>query len=144
MPLTPSPIAPDSTTRQLDYPDERISQARWGTARLGAERKLLLAIEGHATPLVVTLAEHVVLGRTDPDTGAVPEVALDDYNGMELGVSRRHAVIFLDGDSVKIEDLGSYNSSYLNGQKLFVNQPRILRDGDEVHLGRLAMRIHFS
>jgi len=45
------------------------------------------------------------------------------------GVSRRHAVIKWTGDHAVIEDLGSANGTFVNGQKITSRQ---LQDGDEV------------
>jgi ABC-type multidrug transport system ATPase subunit/pSer/pThr/pTyr-binding forkhead associated (FHA) protein len=50
-------------------------------------------------------------------------------------VSRRHARIFQDGDTYYLQDLGSSNGTYLNGQRLDDN-PRSLKTGDRVGLGR--------
>lgn len=57
------------------------------------------------------------------------------------GVSRRHAVIRAEGDRVLIEDLGSANGSFVNGQK--VEAPLELKDGDEIQIvkHRLVYRI---
>lgn len=41
-------------------------------------------------------------------------------------------------------DLGSANATYLNGQKLVANQSRILRDGDELRLAKMIVRINFA
>ena len=39
---------------------------------------------------------------------------------------------------------GSANSTYLNGQRLLPSEPRILRDNDELRLGRLVIRVTFA
>lgn len=48
-------------------------------------------------------------------------------------VSRRHARIFLQGTSYVIEDLGSTNGTYINGQRLM--GPYVLRPGEIITLG---------
>jgi transcriptional regulator with GAF, ATPase, and Fis domain len=48
-------------------------------------------------------------------------------------LSRRHALITLDGDTYRIEDLGSRNGTYLGGGRI-EGQMR-LADGDEVRVG---------
>lgn len=137
-------LAGEGATRKLEGKEDVVAQARWGTARLGDERKLLLHIRGHVKPLVVTLNDEAVVGRTDPDTGETPDIALDAYDAAELGVSRRHVLMFVAEHAVKVEDLNSANSSFINGQKLMPKQPRILRDGDELRLGRMVIRVHFA
>ena len=56
------------------------------------------------------------------------------------GVSRRHAVIRADGDRVVLEDLGSANGSFVNGQKAGTQE---LKDGDEIQIvkHRLIFRV---
>jgi pSer/pThr/pTyr-binding forkhead associated (FHA) protein len=54
-------------------------------------------------------------------------------------VSRRHAAIRLEGDAVTIEDLGSTNGTFVNGER--IGAPRQLRDGDEVQIGVTVLRL---
>ncbi|MFN7974547.1 MAG: FHA domain-containing protein [Acidobacteriota bacterium] len=60
------------------------------------------------------------------------EVVLDDR-----AVSRKHATIGyeLDG-SFRITDLGSENGTYVNGTRI---TSQILREGDEIHLGKTTL-----
>lgn len=48
-------------------------------------------------------------------------------------ISRRHARFMMQGDSILIEDLGSTNGSFLNGQR--ISSPQQLRAGDVITLG---------
>lgn len=74
--------------------------------------------------------EHI-LGR-DP----VAEICLDSST-----VSRRHARIRVAGDQAMLEDLGSKNGTFLDGQP--VRSPLPLRHGSEIRLGavRLTFRV---
>ncbi len=137
-------IAPDGMTRLLDDETAISRFPRWGTASLGMERKLLFHVRGYDKPLVVTLDSQLVLGRYDTDTDETPEVDLEPFDALELGVSRRHAVLLIEDDTLKLMDLGSANFSYINGQKLIAYQARILRDGDELRLGKLVIRVNFA
>ena len=47
-------------------------------------------------------------------------------------VSRKHCRILRDGDSLKLEDLGSSNGTFLNGQRV---QEAILSPGDTIQVG---------
>lgn len=55
------------------------------------------------------------------------------------GVSRRHARVKLDAESgaAIIEDLGSTNGTFVNDTR--AEAPVVLRDGDVVHLGSVAL-----
>jgi hypothetical protein len=134
----------EGETRHLEDMPNVANIPRWGTARLGNERKLLLYVRGYDQPLVVSLADEIVLGRYDASTGETPEVDLNEYGAEEEGVSRRHAAIISEEDALKVIDLGSANSTFINGQKLMAHQARILRDGDELRLGKLVIRVHFA
>jgi pSer/pThr/pTyr-binding forkhead associated (FHA) protein len=47
-------------------------------------------------------------------------------------ISRKHCRLIRDGDSLRLEDLGSSNGTYLNGQRV---QEAILTPGDSVQVG---------
>ena len=47
-------------------------------------------------------------------------------------VSRKHCRIVRDGDSLKLEDLGSSNGTFLNGQRV---QEAVLSPGDTIQVG---------
>lgn len=48
-------------------------------------------------------------------------------------VSRKHCRLVRDGDTLRLEDLGSSNGTYLNGQR--VQQEAMLNPGDSVQIG---------
>jgi predicted component of type VI protein secretion system len=53
-------------------------------------------------------------------------------------ISRRHARLYSQGNSYVLEDLGSTNGSFVNGQRLM--GPNVLRPGDTVTFGeRMSM-----
>ena len=47
-------------------------------------------------------------------------------------ISRKHCRLVRDGDSLRLEDLGSSNGTYLNGQRV---QEAILTAGDSIQVG---------
>jgi DNA-binding winged helix-turn-helix (wHTH) protein len=55
--------------------------------------------------------------------------------------SRCHARIFVAGTTATIEDLGSKNGTYVNGERL--EQPTLLTNGDEIWIGRSVARLRF-
>jgi pSer/pThr/pTyr-binding forkhead associated (FHA) protein len=71
-------------------------------------------------------------------------VNLENFNAVELGVSRRHALLTRRGLQLFLQDLNSTNASYLNGEKITPGHDYALRDGDEISLGRMKMRIFFK
>lgn len=106
---------------------------------------LRIEVEGGSTPIIIKpKAEDMILGRRDPTTGATPEVDLTAYAGYRMGVSRRHASLALENNQISLWDLGSSNGTYLNGNKLTPHQPSPVRDGDEVRLGQMVLRLFFQ
>ena len=67
--------------------------------------------------------QEILLGRD-----LANEIAISDPE-----VSRRHARFLMQEDNVIIEDLGSTNGTFLNGQR--IASPQQLRAGDVVTLG---------
>ena len=57
-------------------------------------------------------------------------------------VSRRHAAINVDGDEAIVQDLGSRNGTWLNGEKLEAARP--LRTGDEIRIANTAIRFQIA
>ena len=115
-------------------------QTRWGTAYLGAASQVLLVARGGAKPIRVELADQdITLGRSSPENPLKPDIDLSSYNAEELGVSRIHASLRRAENTVQITDLSSRNFTYLNGQRVYPRESRVLRHGDEVRLGRLPL-----
>ena len=116
---------------------------RWGTARFDTESVMLLQVKGYdSNPIRVDLDHDKTLGRADQEYA--PDINLDSFDAFERGVSRQHAKLRRQNDTVVIVDMHSANSTYLNGQRLLADQPRILRDGDEIRLGQLVLRVTFE
>ena len=116
---------------------------RWGSVFLGKSAMLALRIKGRPDPIHIEITGQYVIGRVHPRSEERPDLDLNKFGAFFHGVSRKHVAITKDGNLLQIEDLGSTNGTYLNGMKLYPHQPRMLRDGDELCLGHLVMRVHF-
>lgn len=84
------------------------------------------------------------LGRSEPTRPMKPDGDFADLQGIELGVSRRHGLITFQDGRLYYTDMKSSNGSRVNGAKLRPEIPMLLKDGDEIILGRLACRIYFA
>ena len=51
----------------------------------------------------------------------------------DVTVSRRHAVIDCDDGRCVLTDVGSFNGTYVNADR--IEGPRVLRHGDQVQVG---------
>lgn len=103
-----------------------------------APAQLIVAASGAALPL--PNAAQAIIGRGDPVSNFFPEIDLNPYGAIENGVGRRHIRLFVQAGQVLIEDMDSTNGTLLNSQKLAARQPQLLRDGDQISVGKLLLR----
>ena len=133
------------STRSLGDTDFEEGVPKWGSARFNGTMHLILDVldSGETYRFDANQVTEVALGRSSPDSSEVPGVDLTASDGINKGVSRRHATIVRRDGALHIVDNNSANGTYLNGQRLVAGQPRILRDGDDVRLGYLVVRVTF-
>jgi pSer/pThr/pTyr-binding forkhead associated (FHA) protein len=81
------------------------------------------------------------LGRTSDGQPILPDVDLTSYEAYSQGVSRLHASLKLENESVIITDLGSANGTRINGQKIMPHIDYPLKHGDLVALGKFQIQI---
>src|SRR5262245_35931467 len=91
--------------------------------------------------MIFDLESTMVLGRAHPDSSFFPDIDLGAFGGGDLGVSREHLHIKLDGDLVVIVDNNSANGTRLNGQVLKPGDPYPVRNGDELTLGLMQLQV---
>ncbi len=109
-----------------------------------ADKTIRLHVKGSKEPIVVNPDDKpVVLGRQGGADSASTFVDLERFGALDLGVSRRHAVLQWTDDQLVLTDLGSVNYTYLNGRRLRANRNYEVRDGDHISLGKLSMNIFF-
>jgi hypothetical protein len=138
-----------TATKSLGDTDFEEGVPKWGTANFHARMNLVLMVKGAQQSFVfdaneINEGDELVIGRFDPDTTTAPPVDLQEAGAVEKGVSRRHAAILRRDGALNVVDKGSPNGTYLNGQRLVPNQPRILRNGDDIRLGHLVLHVRFE
>ncbi|MDP9293126.1 MAG: FHA domain-containing protein, partial [Actinomycetota bacterium] len=94
-----------------------------GDGALGAPRLRVETAAGLRDGAAYDLSEGAVLGRSDE-----ADIRLEDSFA-----SSSHARLAPHGDVVVLEDLGSTNGTYLNGEPLRGPQP--LHAGDKIRIG---------
>ena len=77
------------------------------------------------------LTGELILGREPGSAGLV----LDDP-----GISRRHAAVRETASAITVEDLGSSNGTFVNGER--ISSEAELADGDEIQLGATVISVH--
>jgi serine/threonine-protein kinase len=97
-----------------------------------------------SVPVYMLEKEEMLVGRRDPTANIFPEVDLSRFDP-QTKISRRHARILRDGDSYKLEDLGSSNGTLIfgvtgDGLKLPPHSPYPLSSGDRIRLGDTTLQ----
>ncbi len=125
--------------------DDLAAAVRSAGSGIFEEHMLLrMEVEGSSQPIVFYPKTQTSIGRRDPVTGTIPDIDLTMYAGYRMGVSRSHCILRLKDAHIEVLDGGSSNGTSLNGTRLPAHTPYILRDGDELMLGKMAMRLIFQ
>lgn len=134
---------PGMETRALEPADTDLYQT--GQTYYGKSSVLLLSVSGAKSPIPLRMQDILegTVGRSSTKSSYIPDIDLAEFRAAELGVSREHAKLRYQNNTITLTDLGSVNHSYVNGQRLHAHEVRVLRDGDEVRLGRLTIRVSF-
>ncbi len=118
------------TSRELPRPDVHVPAE-------GPER-LVHAPSGMEFPL--SNGSETTIGRKDPVTGIYPDIDLTPVDN-QRSVSRRHAKVYRRGSKYFFgEEIGTMNSTFLNGKRLETGIPSEIRQGDELRCGVVVLR----
>lgn len=130
-------------TVNLDAPDDVKPLIRYGDVLLSDVTRLRLRLgkEGELGTIESDIQHELIAGRAIEGQPYKPDIDLTPYNAYQYGVSRYHLKIERRGDTLYVTDLGSQNGTYLNGVRMYPNQARVLRDTDELLLGRLPVTV---
>ncbi|WP_324105417.1 HD domain-containing phosphohydrolase [Noviherbaspirillum sp.] len=94
--------------------------------------------EGAGIPTVFPIHDEVVIGREPQDS-----LAADKFMCIpEHTVSRRHARIRRRGDTYFVEDLHSFNGTFVNEERLRPGAWHPLNDGDEISISSALIVFH--
>jgi len=91
-------------------------------------KRRMASLTGDNGDVHVLMEELYTIGR-DPATNTIP---LTDSS-----ISTHHARITRSGDSFVVEDLGSRNGTFVNGEK--IGAPSALNDNDVIRFGRVIL-----
>jgi pSer/pThr/pTyr-binding forkhead associated (FHA) protein len=124
-------IPPGSIRELLSLPaSEKPAETAKPLLAIGGSVSVAKLVRSNGREYVLASAR-TTFGRKSGNT-----VAIDD----DATVSGAHAEIAYEDGRFYIEDLGSTNGTKVNGRALSPKVPMALSDGDEVTLGRTALR----
>jgi hypothetical protein len=102
--------------------------------------RVLLELTGEVHGMLpFEIASDVVLGRGCDESDA-PDLDLTVLDALDLGVSRRHAMLRPTAQHLFLIDLGSTNGTFVNGLHI-LGKAHPLAKGDHLSLGKLNMSI---
>ena len=134
--------------RTEPLPDEELPVSRtnpWVSEQVDEERAtpapLHLKVIASERQIRLPSAAEVHVGRLDAAHGIFPDLDLTTDGGLEGGVSRRHCKIHQRGSTYLVEDVGSANGTFLNGQRLTPYLPHVLKDQDDLQLGTIKLQV---
>ena len=81
------------------------------------------------------------IGRADPDEQYWPQLDLTDDKGIEMGVSRRHALIRKEEQGLVLIDQFSVNGTWIDQEQLVPDQAYLLLHATRVRFGRLPVQL---
>jgi CRP-like cAMP-binding protein len=91
------------------------------------------------TRLEVEGGDTITIGRRDPVTGIRPSVDLTELD-QERSVSRRHAKLERRGRRLYlVEDLGTTNGTFVNGERIAPGEPVEVGTGDLLRFGLVEL-----
>ncbi|MBZ0302813.1 MAG: TIR domain-containing protein [Anaerolineae bacterium] len=82
-----------------------------------------------------------IVGRAGK--GTTPDVDLTPLGAANLGISRKHVALKLEGDTLFIKDLHSTNNTYVEGKRLRGDEQLALKSGDRIQMGNLLLTVQF-
>jgi len=110
---------------------EPVAVAPAGAPVSGGSRAVLVVSAGAALGRQLRLGEELVIGRAVDGEGRLSE---------DLELSRRHARIARDDTGrLRIEDLGSANGTFVNGER--IRESKVLSVGDSVRIGSTTLEL---
>ena len=103
--------------------------------------RIALRILQKENRLIFDMSGPMVIGRRVPEGNVFPDIDLGPYNAEELGVSRQHLTLMLDGNRIVAVDNGSANGTLLNQDRMVPHESYPIRDGDEITLGLMTVKV---
>jgi ribosomal protein L40E len=132
----PLPVTPEQPSLQESAPAAPAAVAtttpQISSTQLQVQRYQLNHIQS-GTVIDIPGLDVVHIGK--PNEQVPPDIDVSGFPCSEV-VSRVHADIRADGDSLYLEDIGSANGTYINHNLLPKGNRHLLRPGDRISLGK--------
>jgi len=104
------------------------------------ESKVRLTVNPGGQEILVACQPELIIGRASKKT--VPDIDLSPFGGSTAGVSRKHSRLLCQHGEWFVEDLGSTNGTFVNGEKIAPNQKVSVKHNDTIRCGQIEL--HFT
>jgi DNA-binding response OmpR family regulator len=108
-------------------------------------RGVVMFVQNHENdPITLTGQQAVSFGRQEgtDSLGSKTHIDLSRYGAATYGVSRVHMFLHCEDGQFYIEDVGSRNHTYINGEMIPAYEYTSVHNGDEIRLGNLRMYLY--
>jgi len=103
--------------------------------------RIEVTVQQTGRTMMLSADREILVGRLDAAHGIFPEMDMTTDDGLEQGVSRRHARIYTREGTCFVEDLDSTNGTFLNGERITPYLPYAFHDGDALTFGTLKLDV---
>jgi len=103
--------------------------------------RIEVTVQQTGRKMMLSADRELLVGRLDAAHGIFPEMDMTTDDGLEQGVSRRHARIYTRDGTCFVEDLDSTNGTFLNGERITPYLPYAFHDGDSLTFGTLKLDV---
>ena len=137
LPDIPITFAVPSTSKFIRLPPAPTAEGSAGGANVW--RIVLLSSAAPDKPIGIEIGRDAVIGRERDDFK--PDIDLTPYGALELGISRRHAMLRPTKSALLLADVGSSNGTFHNRERIRLGEPKALEDGDIISFGAMHLRV---
>jgi hypothetical protein len=137
LPDIPVSFAVPSTSKFVRLPPTPAAEEAIGEGNVW--RIVLLSSNAPDKPLGIEIGRDAIVGRERGDFK--PDIDLTPYGALELGMSRRHAMLRPTKGRLLLADVGSSNGTFLNRERIRLGEPKALENGDIISFGALHLRV---
>ncbi len=138
-------LADEETTASLGQVENDPGPAVWPDGDVIVTDKEPVIFEVEGVQFALPEGQEITVGRHRlPSDSPCPHVDLSSFHAYEKGVSRQHVLVQRKKLLVYVTDMNSTNGTLLNGRRLQPDSERLLRNGDELQLGRFKVKVHLQ
>jgi hypothetical protein len=106
------------------------------------QAKARLIVKPGGQEILVSGQSELFVGRASKKS--VPDIDLSPFGGSQAGVSRRHSRLVCRQGQWFVEDLGSTNGTFINGEKIAPRQLIAVKHQDLIRCGQIELLLEID